>query len=365
MGGKILYTPIDFILSHFEGQLQLFPRKMMTDKVSWQFTVTSREEILERCKESNFVDCRINAYPEYTEYDGIVRQAPDFIFVDLDLPNFDYDKSKMDRILKGTLNKIYRIGEVKPTVLWSDNGYHIYLPIKAMALDTIDIFAKDNFPSLFGSLSSKYDGYSVSELFVKFTKEYFTNGKSDSQHKPKYKSCLIRFPETYNSKCLNRGLSKEESKVKIIQEWDGKRMPIQLLLRDFRIWITQLEINHRKKLEKPIKNTFNPINNQKLEWIENPLQTPLADHRKYCLWLILGPYLLNVRKLKDEQASQVMEEWLQKCDKIRKLDFRLRDKIQPIIRGNKSYLPISFVKIKEENENLYTILNLKHNLRIF
>ena len=77
---------IDFILSHFEEPI--FPRKMMTAKSNGQFSVSSKEEIFEKCKQANFVDCRINAYPEYTEYKGIVRYPPNFVFIDLDLTTF-------------------------------------------------------------------------------------------------------------------------------------------------------------------------------------------------------------------------------------------------------------------------------------
>ncbi len=57
----------------------------------------------------------------------------------------------------------------------------------------------------------------VSEVFLKFAEEYFTDGKADPQHRPKYKTCLIRIPNTYNSKCLSKGKSDEESKVKEIK----------------------------------------------------------------------------------------------------------------------------------------------------
>ena len=175
----------------------------MTAKQNWQFTVTSREEIFGKCNESDYIDCRINAYPEYTEYKGIVRHPPDFLFIDLDLTNFDYDKSKIDRILKRTVSEIEALGS-KPTVIWSGNGYHVYLPLSAIVLDQIDIFSKDKFPSLFQSNFCKYYGYSVSELFIKFAKDYFTNGKADPLHNPKYRNSLIRIPDTYNSKCLKR-----------------------------------------------------------------------------------------------------------------------------------------------------------------
>ena len=162
---------IVFILSHFEEPL--FPRKMMTFASNGQFTVTSKEEILQRCKEANYIDCRINAYPEYIEYQGIVRQPPNFIFIDLDKSHFSRyrDPVKMlnralDKALKNISsifgqgvaassdiqsnnNEHHNIKPIRPTVVWSGNGYHIYLPIQSVVLDTYDPFSKDRFPTCF------------------------------------------------------------------------------------------------------------------------------------------------------------------------------------------------------------------------
>jgi hypothetical protein len=336
---------------------------MMTAKQNWQFTVTSKEEIFRKCEESDFIDCRINAYPEYTQYKGIVRQPPDFVFVDLDLVNFNNDKSKIDKILKSTVNKIEGLGS-SPTVIWSGNGYHIYLPLDAMVLDSEEVFAKDKFPSLFQSTFTTYHDYSVSEVFLKFAKNYFTNGKADPLHRPKYGNSLIRIPDTYNSKCLNRGLAKEESRVKIIQKWDGKRLPIQLLLKDFRRWIVQEEINENKKQSRNSKLTSKLSSNfnhggDSIGWIEKLLQTPIEDYRKDCLWRIIGPYLLNVRNLSESETAKIMEEWLDKCNRVRKLDFESKYRIYSIIKGNKDYKPISYSKLKEENTELFLKLGLK------
>lgn len=70
--------------------------------------------------------------------------------------NFDSRKN-LDDALKATLKRIYRIFNVRSTVLWTGNGYHIYLPIKAFILEEEEVFAKfqnigSNEPSL--SLSS-------------------------------------------------------------------------------------------------------------------------------------------------------------------------------------------------------------------
>ena len=47
-----------------------------------QCTVYSREQILKECIKSNFIDCRINAYPVSDES---YLQAPNIIFIGLDL----------------------------------------------------------------------------------------------------------------------------------------------------------------------------------------------------------------------------------------------------------------------------------------
>jgi hypothetical protein len=64
-----------------------------------QILVFSREEALSRFRESNFLDCRMNAYPDYTEFGGINRQAPRFIFIDLDKSGFQQLKLMIELYL--------------------------------------------------------------------------------------------------------------------------------------------------------------------------------------------------------------------------------------------------------------------------
>ena len=99
------------------------------------------------------------------------------------------------------------------------------------------------------------------------------NGKADPPHRPKYKSCLIRIPNSFNSKCLSKGLSKEESKVKVIQKWNGYRLPIQLLTKYFMRWLVQEEIIQRNIIKE--NKHFQGKNNRStkqitlINWIEN------------------------------------------------------------------------------------------------
>jgi hypothetical protein len=364
---------IRFVLSHFTGQEFLFPRSIMTAKTNGQVFVDSEDEIRKYFSDADYLDCRINAYPEILERDGFLVQPPNFVFIDLDISNFSNDIRKLDKIKNSTLRKMEQLNGSHPTVTLRGNGYHIYLPIDIPVLDNEYVFSKDKFPNLFSS-KSKYSHYYVSEVFMQFAEDYFTGEKSDPNHRPKYKTCLIRIPETYNSKCLNKGLSLEESKVKILQKWDEKRVNVESLVQEFRIWLTLQEINLSKDkskkntIKKPQYEYSSNRNNQsgnvsRIDWIEKLLKTPIEDQRKDCLWRIIGPYLLNVKNLSESETSKIMEEWLEKCDKFRKLDFEPRIKIYSIIKGNKGYKPISFSKLKEENKDLFVLLDSQTNIK--
>jgi hypothetical protein len=73
---------LDFILGQFEEPI--WPRTIFTKTIGKQYTVYSKEEAVARFKQSNLMDCRINAYPDYTAYHGINRQPSNFIFIDID-----------------------------------------------------------------------------------------------------------------------------------------------------------------------------------------------------------------------------------------------------------------------------------------
>jgi Primase X len=95
-----------------------------------------------------------------------------------------------------------------------------------------------------------------------------------------------------------------------------------------------------------------------IKWIEKGiLENPVSDHRKYIIWRILSPYLLNVRLLPKEQAYSITKDWLDKCDKIERLSFNPKIKIKDGLRGaSKGYFPISMEKLKEENRQLYDLV---------
>lgn len=384
------HTDLDFLLSHFD-QYSLFPRKMMTLKSNGQFTVTSREEILIKCEQSNFEDCRINAYPKFTDYKGIVRQPPNFIFIDLDLANFSKlkePKKALDKALRNTLKsmstsfqarlhetpceqeQLYthlqsnekKLKEIKPTVVWTGNGYHVYLPINALVLDHYDAFSQTNYPSLFSpAYDGKYASWSVSELFLKFCSVFFSSRKADPLHRPKFKTCLIRIPNTFNSKCLSNGLSESDAKVKIIQKWNGHRPHIQLVTKDFRRWLMQEALDERLKRKKIIKTKsytgLKPYSSSTIiPWIEELLRTPLEDKRKYCLYKILIPYLKNIKMQDETTIVNVLKTWLKDCDAKKSLNFNPMQIIRKDLRYVKEYKPIRLRRLEKDNFELYEFL---------
>lgn len=78
---------------------------MRAAKYSGQFTVTSKQDIIKRCEQSNYKDCRINAYSELIQK-GKLKQPPNLIIIDLGLANFDDDIKKLNKVKDGTLRKI-------------------------------------------------------------------------------------------------------------------------------------------------------------------------------------------------------------------------------------------------------------------
>ena len=63
---KEIEIGLDFILSHLE-EPTIFPRTIMTKKLGYQRIVYSKESALEHFIESDFIDCRINAFPSLKE----------------------------------------------------------------------------------------------------------------------------------------------------------------------------------------------------------------------------------------------------------------------------------------------------------
>jgi hypothetical protein len=97
---------LSFIISHFEEPV--WPRTISTRSTDdRQLLVYNSKEALARFYQANLLNGKISAFPSYTDYEGINRQSPNFIFIDLDLSHF-----RNREALDGSLNKtLYNIRE--------------------------------------------------------------------------------------------------------------------------------------------------------------------------------------------------------------------------------------------------------------
>src|SRR5687768_1090111 len=110
------------MVSHFEGRQQLFPRKMSTILTNGrQFTVFNEEQTLNECIKANFVDCRINAYPVLEDSGLLAIQAPNIIFIDIDLSKYYNNEQgliELNKTLRMTLYAIDKsLNGCKPTTI--------------------------------------------------------------------------------------------------------------------------------------------------------------------------------------------------------------------------------------------------------
>ena len=331
-------TPIDkgldFILSHFHEPL--WPRTISTKPTEGRQTlVYSKEEAISYFNGANYLDCKISAYPHWkptivSNFLGIKNAIrPNLIMIDLDICNFEFN----DKMLAQTLQRILkRIKEIllglKPTIIWSGNGYHIYIPIDVpIILEDVKEFSNIE---------------RVSTKFLRFAEWYLSNGKSDPAHNKSVSvnNCMLRIPGSYNSKeqCVN-------PEVRLIQQWKNDYRPsINLLLGTFLAYlkdqkIKELELQQYGNNNSSHNNTI--VDNNYIPWIEKLLQTPIQDCRKLAVWRILAPYLLNVRRLSEEQVYSIIKDWLEKCNRINRLDFNVNLRIKDGLRGaRKGYFPI-------------------------
>ncbi|MDN5846385.1 MAG: DNA primase noncatalytic subunit PriX [Candidatus Nitrosocosmicus sp.] len=342
------YNNIRFILSHFDGQEFLFPRSIMTYETKGQVFVDNQDQMMDYFNRAEFKDCRINGYPFHHENER-KKLYPSFIFIDLDLSlcsTCKYPIRKLDYILKQTLKKIKEEINGQPTVLWTGGGYHIYQPIKIVTEDQRKLHLEDIkeikefVPFLRSDLTTE---------FIRFAAKYFTNNKGDPKHNPSIHSCLIRIPGTINS--------KYNETVKVIQKWDGIEAIASPILLPFLDHLIQIKIEDEELRKTDIRTDLKG-NKKNIVWIEKLLQTPIADHRYYCLWHILIPYLINIKRLPKNEVISILAEWLDKCNKLNQVRWKYPRRIEEQLGYDKGYPPISLENLKKENFELYKLLQI-------
>jgi len=184
---------INLLLGLFEKAGQIpFPRKIMTAKSSGQITVYSKEEMLQKFENADFIDCRVNAYPLVLKD---ILQIPNIILIDIDINrSLKTGRKRVEVHLSKTLQKIgeHTCDSIIPLVLWTGNGYHVIVILNILEpLEHIEEYT---------SISSSCA--QLSREFMLFAKMYLSENRADPKNSPSFESCLLRALNTLNSKCL-------------------------------------------------------------------------------------------------------------------------------------------------------------------
>ena len=337
---------VDYILAHLHPQLNcpLFPLSIMTKRLGYQMEVHNKEAMIRYFEWSDYQDCRVAAYPKPPQFGDNRHVAPNLIMIDLDLANHSGSRIALDAALKSTLDRVYRLLNAKPSVLWTGNGCHIYIPVAAPVLQQDAIFAEFAEDAELGT------------KFLRYAEQLFANGKQDPQHRPSVNSCLLRIPGTYNS--------KNGERVKIVQQWDAHhhRPQVHTMLRDFRVSLIEVQlaqVNSATAAQQKAIRAQTSGSVSTIRWIETLLQTPIADHRKYSLWRIFAPYFANVRCLSNDESEVIVRNWLTNCSKLRRLEGRPNYSFRYNLNNARrvGYYPISLNNLRKENPDLFGLIH--------
>ena len=98
-----------------------------------------------------------------------------------------------------------------------------------------------------------------------------------------------------------------------------------------------------------------------IKWIEKLMENPVDDGRHRLLWLVIAPYLVNVKKLSFEEAYEEAKRYFQECDRVKRLtrrfDHEIRYYLQYAARKNLRPLSLRSLREKPEYQELWGIVS--------
>jgi hypothetical protein len=145
----------------------------------------------------------------------------------------DITKFRTEKLLLKTLDTtIENISEdlglaTQPTVLFTGNGYHVYQPIRLPVLENESIFEPYEDPST---------------EFIRYAAQKWTEGKNDPCNHPSVNSCLIRVPNTVNS--------KNNKVVEVVQLWNKVRPVANSMLFKLQIELARKKLAHKLRRQR-------------------------------------------------------------------------------------------------------------------
>ena len=378
-----------------------YPRKIMTADYSGPFTVYDDKQMIDAFKRSNHRDCRVSAYPYFEEPYQKSILVPNLLMLDVDL-NYDlileYDRQhsliECNRRLNKLLKRLQQKHDInKFMVLYSGNGYHVYIPLTFLKkpLESYKEFFK--YRKWLDLLNDDYDN-TISEEFLRFLKTFLSPKKSkevDTANNPNFSSMFLRIPGTINTKTKyfpetiydqivrlehnnllsssssdsednddasnNDADSDDDSNVQEEQAYNGNNN----LVVEYMIYLADKSLQHRIK-QSTVKAHNLQSETGYYSYIHKLItQVFIDDFRKNAVSLIIMPYLIVTKKLdSDSHVTNIVNDWLNRCNKVRMLDSsydwdymieynieRSRDNAIP---------PMGLNRLKERDPRLYARL---------
>jgi len=121
------------------------------------------------------------------------------------------------------------------------------------------------------------------------------------------------------------------------------------LLEALRLWLQDREKPTKMfpRRRGGVKGARNEI-----KWIEKLMERPVDDGRHRLLWLVIAPYLVNVKKLGLEEAYEEAWRYFQKCDRVRRLRRRFDREIKYYLQyaARRGLRPLSIRSLRERPE---------------
>jgi hypothetical protein len=264
-------------------------------------------------------------------------------------------------IHNGTLHTLKnfkdKLHDANPTVLWSGGGYHLLQPLHVI-LEMESIFAKFHEPS---------------RGLMRYAEKLMTYGKAYSNYSNNlsFGNCMVRIPGSYNAKNIQFDDNGQivnippKSEFKIVQPWNGYKPNIRWFLHDYWMHLIREKNNEvlnglrkdQKRLRSQCRRGIDPTQCQqscqqvnKIDWIESLYRKPLNDFRKFCIWRIFAPYFINIRRLHQSEALDLIKDWLDRCSHLKRLNFNAERNVKYALKTIRNFRPIGQDQLRMEND---------------
>jgi len=266
---KIDLEPFLKLFDH--PSITLFPRKAMGLASRGQKVVNNLEELYELVEASDRIDCFMQTHTVEDKAKGLLY----LVFIDIDCPG---DLKRAREVFRRVLHCLRAKYDISPYSQFSGaKGYHVLIPLEPIAV---------NPPSLASD-------------FLRFLQLKLSMGYCDPQLLGDVVR-LCRLPNTYNSKAIK---SDQDGLVKVIQEWDGRRLDTSLLWEEFTLKKLDEELSKEKKPRVKTAAKINGIRPQIFALIEKAKQGINLTHQQRLAVL----FELIANGWEDDQILEVFE----------------------------------------------------------